>query len=105
MIIWSISRPFGIFYRRLVCFPPFWYIFTRFGMFYQENLATLHPARHEFHLLEAANLRLVLTIFLWALAVWRSGHCICLRNKKTRIRTPPGYKVFSESLAVLLCKK
>jgi hypothetical protein len=35
--IWSIFRPFGIFYGHLVYFPPFWYIFTRFGMLYQEK--------------------------------------------------------------------
>jgi hypothetical protein len=27
-----------------------------------------------------------------ALAAWRSGHHIRLRNKKTRVRIPPGYK-------------
>jgi hypothetical protein len=34
---------------------------------------------------------------LWALAAWRSGHCIRLKNEKTRVRIPPGYKVFRET--------
>jgi hypothetical protein len=41
MAIWSIVRPFGIFYGHLVYFPPSWYIFSRFDMLYKENLATL----------------------------------------------------------------
>jgi hypothetical protein len=28
---------------------------------------------------------------------WRSGHCIRLRNKETRVRIPPVYKVFREA--------
>jgi hypothetical protein len=35
---------------------------------------------------------------LWpALAAWRSGHRIRLRNKKTRVWILPGYKVFRET--------
>jgi hypothetical protein len=32
-----------------------------------------------------------------ALAAWRSGHRIRLRNEKTRLGIPPGYKVFMET--------
>jgi hypothetical protein len=32
-----------------------------------------------------------------ALVVWRSGHCIHLRNKKARVQIPSGYKVFREA--------
>jgi hypothetical protein len=31
-----------------------------------------------------------------ALAAWRTAHLIRLRNKKTRVRIPPGYKVFRD---------
>jgi hypothetical protein len=34
---------------------------------------------------------------LFALAARRGEHRICLRNKKTRVRIPPGYKVFRET--------
>jgi hypothetical protein len=37
MVIWYILWSFGIFYGRLV------YIFSRFGVFYLGNLATLGP--------------------------------------------------------------
>jgi hypothetical protein len=37
MSIRSIFRPFGIFYGHLAYFTPFWYIFTRVGMLYQEK--------------------------------------------------------------------
>jgi hypothetical protein len=36
-------------------------------------------------------------VYIIALAAWRSGHCIRLRNKKTRVQIPPGYKVFRET--------
>jgi hypothetical protein len=39
--ILSILRPNGIVYGYLVHFVLIWYIFTRFGMLYRENLATL----------------------------------------------------------------
>jgi hypothetical protein len=32
-----ILRPFGILYAHLVYFVVFWYIFPRFGMFFQEK--------------------------------------------------------------------
>jgi hypothetical protein len=32
-----------------------------------------------------------------ALAAWRRGHHIRLRNKKTRVRIRPGYKIFRET--------
>jgi hypothetical protein len=42
--------------------------------------------------------------FVVAPAAWRSGHHIRHRNEKTRVRIPPGYKVFRETyVAVLLC--
>jgi hypothetical protein len=41
MDIRSILRPIGIFYGLWVYFVAIWYIFTHFGMLYQENLATL----------------------------------------------------------------
>jgi hypothetical protein len=34
---------------------------------------------------------------LIALAVWRSGHRIRLRNKKTRVQIPTGYEVYRET--------
>jgi hypothetical protein len=37
MAVWSILLPFHIFYGHLVCLWSFWYIFSRFGMVYQEN--------------------------------------------------------------------
>jgi hypothetical protein len=44
MPIWSIFRPLEIFYDHLVKFVVICYIFPRFGMLCQENLATLfHP--------------------------------------------------------------
>jgi hypothetical protein len=33
----------------------------------------------------------------FALAAWCSGHHIRLRNKKTRVRIPPGYRVFRKT--------
>jgi hypothetical protein len=41
MDIWSILQPFDIFYDHLVLFVGIWYCFSRFGMLYQKNLATL----------------------------------------------------------------
>jgi hypothetical protein len=41
MDIWSILWPFDIFYGHLIYLMVTWYIFSRFGMFYQKNLATL----------------------------------------------------------------
>jgi hypothetical protein len=35
--IWSILRPFDIFYGHLVCFLVIWYIFPHFGILYQEK--------------------------------------------------------------------
>jgi hypothetical protein len=32
-----------------------------------------------------------------ALAAWRSGHRIRLRNEKTLVQIPPGYKVLGET--------
>jgi hypothetical protein len=46
----------------------------------------------------------LIEIRLIALAAWRSGHRIHLRNKK-RDSNPPGYKVFRENIAVLFCIK
>jgi hypothetical protein len=46
IIFWailSILRPNGIFYGHLVHFVVIWYIFSRSGKFYRENLATLFP--------------------------------------------------------------
>jgi hypothetical protein len=46
---WSVELPFGIFIALLLFLLPFgilWlllYIFPLFGLFYQENLATLQP--------------------------------------------------------------
>jgi hypothetical protein len=37
MAIWNILQPFGISYGHLVHFVVIWYIFSRFGMLYQEN--------------------------------------------------------------------
>jgi hypothetical protein len=37
-----ILRSFVIFYGHLVKFVVIWYIFSHFGILYQENLATLH---------------------------------------------------------------
>jgi hypothetical protein len=33
-------------------------------------------------------------IFLHALAVWHSGHRVRLQNRRSRVRIPPGCKVF-----------
>jgi positive regulator of sigma E activity len=38
--IWCILRLFGIFCGYLFYFVVIWYIFPRFGMLYQKNLAT-----------------------------------------------------------------
>jgi hypothetical protein len=35
--IWSILRPFGLFYGRLVYFTAIWCTFSIFGMLYQEK--------------------------------------------------------------------
>jgi hypothetical protein len=35
--LWSVLRPFGIFNGHLVYFGFVWYIFSRFGMLYQEK--------------------------------------------------------------------
>jgi hypothetical protein len=32
-----------------------------------------------------------------AQAAWRNGHRIRLRNEKTRVQIPPGFKVFRET--------
>jgi hypothetical protein len=40
MAILNIWRPFGIFYGYLVYFVGIRYIFSRFGILYQDNLAT-----------------------------------------------------------------
>jgi hypothetical protein len=37
MVIWSILRPFGVFYDHLVHFVFIWYIFPTFGIMYQEK--------------------------------------------------------------------
>jgi hypothetical protein len=37
MAIWSMIRQFGIFCGQLVYFMVIWYIFSRFGMLYQEK--------------------------------------------------------------------
>jgi hypothetical protein len=37
MTLWSILRPFGIFYRYFVHFVADLYIFPRFGLLYQEK--------------------------------------------------------------------
>jgi hypothetical protein len=37
--MWSILRPFDIFYGHLVYCMVIWYIFPRFGILYQKNLA------------------------------------------------------------------
>jgi hypothetical protein len=37
MTILSILQPFRNFYGHFVYFPPFWYIFTRFGMLHPEK--------------------------------------------------------------------
>jgi hypothetical protein len=37
MVIWSILRPFGVFYDHLVHFVFIWYIFPAFGIMYQEK--------------------------------------------------------------------
>jgi hypothetical protein len=42
MAFWSILRPFGIFCGYLEYFVLVQYIFHCFGLFYQENLATLN---------------------------------------------------------------
>jgi hypothetical protein len=39
MDVWSILRPFDIFYDHLVYFVEIWYIFPRYGI--KKNLATL----------------------------------------------------------------
>jgi hypothetical protein len=44
MATWSIFWLSGTFYDHLVYFVVIWYIFPRFGMVYQENLATLYVA-------------------------------------------------------------
>jgi hypothetical protein len=41
VFIWYILCSFGIFYVHLVYFVFIWYVFTRVGILYQENLATL----------------------------------------------------------------
>jgi hypothetical protein len=41
MTIWSILRPFGIFYGHLVYFAVIWYIFPVFVFCTKKNLATL----------------------------------------------------------------
>jgi hypothetical protein len=45
-ILWTFGlftyiQPFGIFNGHLVHYVVLWYIFSRFGLLYQENLATL----------------------------------------------------------------
>jgi hypothetical protein len=37
MALWSVLRPFGIFYGHLVNVVSVWYIFSRFGMLYKEK--------------------------------------------------------------------
>jgi hypothetical protein len=37
LAIWSILRPLEIFYGHGVCFVVIWYIFTSFGILYQEK--------------------------------------------------------------------
>jgi hypothetical protein len=37
MTIWNTLRPFGIFYDHLVHFVLIWYIFSGFGIMYQEK--------------------------------------------------------------------
>jgi hypothetical protein len=46
MAIWNIRQPFGISYGHLVQFLVIWYIFSRFGMLYQEKSGS--TARHPF---------------------------------------------------------
>jgi hypothetical protein len=43
MAIWSILRPFDIFYGHLVHFVVIWYIFARFGLLYQEKSGNPDP--------------------------------------------------------------
>jgi hypothetical protein len=38
-----------------------------------------------------------------ALAAWRSGHRNTPQEQKIRVRIPPGYKVYRENIALLLC--
>jgi hypothetical protein len=40
MTIWSLLRPLEIFYGHLVYFVVIWFIFPRFGILDQKNLAT-----------------------------------------------------------------
>jgi hypothetical protein len=47
MNIRFILRPFGILFGHLVCFAAIWYVFPRFGMLYQKNLATLGMRRNK----------------------------------------------------------
>jgi hypothetical protein len=37
MAIWNILRPFGIIYSLLAWFVVIWYIFSVFGIMYQEK--------------------------------------------------------------------
>jgi hypothetical protein len=50
MAIWSIFRPFGIFYCDLVNFIVIWCIFPCFGIFYQEKYGNpgSNPTSSEF---------------------------------------------------------
>jgi hypothetical protein len=50
MAIWSILRPFGIFCSHQVYFMGYLVNFSRFGILYQKNLATL--VYEQFHLLK-----------------------------------------------------
>jgi hypothetical protein len=45
MAIWSILLPFGIVCGLLVYYMNIWHTFSRFGMLYQKNLATLIESR------------------------------------------------------------
>jgi hypothetical protein len=37
MAVWTVLRTLGIFCCHLVCLKVIWYIFSRFGMLYQEK--------------------------------------------------------------------
>jgi hypothetical protein len=41
--IWSMLRPFGVFYGRLGNLVIIWYIFFRFGILYQEKSGNPAP--------------------------------------------------------------
>jgi hypothetical protein len=94
MAVWSIIRPFGIFYGHLVYSIVIWYIFTHFDTCPMKNLATQRLTAQFFPVLvfcAKKNLAIPssyeagkhLHVCMYdALAAWRSGHRIHLRNRK-----------------------